>query len=127
MCPPKGENGCETLTNYNLVLTFPRNLRYEWFFVPLVTGYWPKTGAETLLRHLPPLAQILLREILQQTLQYQQQRRAMLPSCCCCYNVISRELFQKRNDRFIDLRTEWLFWNNREYILIPEGGQSNAT
>ena len=29
-------------------------------------------------------------------------------------------LFQKWNDRFIDIRAEWLFWNNAEYIAIPE-------
>ena len=35
---------------------------------------------------------------------------------------ILRALFQKRNNRFIDVRTEWLFWNNPEYILIPDSG-----
>ena len=29
-------------------------------------------------------------------------------------------LFQKWNNRFIDTWTEWLFWNNPEYTLIPE-------
>ena len=38
-----------------------------------------------------------------------------------CRNVNYRgPLFRKRNTRFIDLRTEWLFWNNPEYILIRE-------
>ena len=37
MCPPKGENGCETLTNYNLVLPFPHNLRCERVFVAPIT------------------------------------------------------------------------------------------
>ena len=58
--------------------------------VALITGCWHKTGAETLL---PPLAQILLRETLQQTPQYQQQRRAMLPPRCCCYNVTKIRIF----------------------------------
>ena len=34
--------------------------------------------------------------------------------------VNRRPLFQKWNKRFIDTRTEWLFWNNPKYILIPE-------
>ena len=34
--------------------------------------------------------------------------------------------YSKWNNRYIDIRTEWLFWNNPEYILIPEKGQSNA-
>ena len=34
--------------------------------------------------------------------------------------VNRRPLFQKWNTRFSDTRTEWLFWNNPEYILIPE-------
>ena len=29
-------------------------------------------------------------------------------------------IIPKRNNRFIDTRTEWLFRNNLKYILIPE-------
>jgi len=39
------------------------------------------------------------------------------------------KLFQKLNYRlrgFIVVRSEWLLWNNLEYTLIPEQGQSNT-
>ena len=73
MCPPKCENGCETLTNYNWEQQFPHNLRCEPLYAALTTSYLHKTGAETLLRHLLPLVQIPPREILQQKLQNLQQ------------------------------------------------------
>ena len=34
-----------------------------------------------------------------------------------CFGVILRALLQKRNNRFIDVQTEW---NNPENILIPD-------
>ena len=35
-------------------------------------------------------------------------------------NDLSKGKSTEWNKRFIDTRTEWLFWNNPKYILIPE-------
>lgn len=121
------------MANYNWEQQSPHNLRCKLLYATLTTSYLHKTGAETLLRHLL-LVQIPPREILQQKLQNLQQWPSMSLPCCCsrcyrnlyfpsenrCLRVMSRALFQKRNNRFIDERMEWLFWNNPECILIPE-------
>lgn len=79
---PKDENDYETLTYYNLAPLFRCILQCEWH----------KTGAEALLRHLPPLSRTLLRE---------RQRKTGLHWCYMYIaGIIPQNLW---NNRFIEL------------------------